>query len=235
MLSSEAPDTRHLHIEFFIEPRENPAKSRKEGRPIYEDKEFVRIKFVGDPKKELVEFAHVKFDRDRATGEWVTYAQAFHKHYEAFKTGEAVKGEGTPLEELPFINASKRAELKALHIHNAEALAQLDGANLQKLGMFGRSLKDQATAYLAKAKDSALETRLAAENADLRARLEALEAAMRTPAPNPEPAQPASQFDSWTDETIKAFIKQHTGYAPRGNPSRTTLISQAEQITVEAA
>lgn len=232
-------DTRHLHIEFFVEPVENQAKSRTEGRPIFEDKEHVRIKFVGDPKKELVAPAHDKFTRDRATGEWVTYAQVYHRHYEAFKTGLAAKGEGTPISELPFLSEAKRAELRALHIHTAEALAGLEGTNLTRLGMYGRSLKDQAKAYIARAKDSALETRLAGENAELRARLAALEAQMRTPAP--PPAAPNSEeespsiFSGWDDAALKGFIKERTGAGPKGNPSHETLIRMAEEANAKEA
>ena len=79
----------------------------------------------------------------------MTYAQAYHpRHYEAFKTGEAAKGEGTPIEELPFLTAARRAELKALHIHTAEALSQLEklARHSPNLGMFGRELKEK-TAY----------------------------------------------------------------------------------------
>lgn len=229
-------ETRHLHIEFFIQPEENPAKTRAEGRPIFEDKEFVRIKFVGDPKKELVAPAHDKFMLDRGTGQWITYAQAYHRHYDAFKTGQAALGEGTPISELPFLSEAKRAELKALHIHTAEGLAGLEGTNLSRLGMYGRQLKDQATAYLAKAKDSALETRLSAENASLKARLEALEALMSTPAPAVSaPAEAVSVFSGWDDAALKAFIKERTGTAPKGNPSHATLVQMAEKAVAETA
>lgn len=169
-------DTRHLHITFSLEPVENPNKSRAQGRPIFEDREMVEIKFVGDPKKVLVAPAHEKFTRDQGSGHWLTYAQAFHRHYEVFKTGEAAKGEGTPIDELPFLTAARRAELRALHIHTAEALSGLEGAPLANLGPFGRELKDKAAAYITRAKNSAADNGLIEENANLRRRLEALEA-----------------------------------------------------------
>jgi len=202
MLDPEA--TRHLHIEFFIDPVENVKKSEAEGRPIFEDREMVRIKFVGDPKKELVAPAHDKFMRDRETGAWISYAEAYHRHYEAFKTGQAALGEGTPIAELPFITAAKRAELKALNIHTAEGLAQLDGTNLQRLGMYGRDLKNKAQAYIDDAKAKAPVAHLAAENAALRERMEALEEmlkASQTPQPPPEaprrgPGRPPKQAEA---------------------------------------
>lgn len=176
---SISSDTRHLHITFYIDPIENPAKSRAEGRPIYEEREMVEIKFVGDTKRILVAPAHEKCARDPSTGKWASYAQIYHRHYDAFRTGEKAKGEGTPIEELTFINAARRAELKALNIHTAEALSQLEGPNLATLGMFGRELKDKAKTYIDKATDAALANMLVEDNARLRQRLEAFEARER--------------------------------------------------------
>jgi hypothetical protein len=232
--------TRHLHIEFRNVAVENKAKSLKEGRPIYDQQEQVYIRFAGDTKKELVAPAHEKCMRDPSTGLWVNYAQVYHRHYEAFRTGQEAAGEGTPVEELPFIDAARRAELKALHIHTAEALAGLEGINLSRLGMFGRELKEKAKAYIDKARDSALETRLAAENAELTQRIAALEAQLSTgpaPAEPPSPSTPepetetnAEIFTSWDAGALKAFIKDRSGEAPKGNPSRDTLLRRAQEL-----
>jgi hypothetical protein len=243
-------DTRHLHITFFVEAVQDKAASLKEGRPIFKDQEFVRIKFVADKNRELVAPAHdkYKFMRDPITGDgqYITYAMDFPRHYQAFKDGLAVAGEGTPIEELPFITAAKRAELKALHIHTAEALAQLDGTPLQRLGIGGRELKNQAEAFLAKAKDSALETRLAAQNASLTEELEKMKAQMadlmrmqgQPVAPDGLPDTPgvptgASQFEDWEDADLKNFVKERTGTAPRGNPKHETLVSMAEDVAAK--
>lgn len=245
--ATDTGDTRHLFIEFFLDAVENQNKSRKEGRPVYDEREFVRIKFVGDPKRIHVAPAHEKFWRDPSTNTWVSYAERYHKHYDAFKTGEAVKGSGTPLEELHFINVAKRAELKALNIHTAEALAQMDGAALARVGMYGRSLKTQAQAYLDSAAKTAPFSKLAEENAALVARIQALEAQMATG----KPAAPAvsddamadriedamaaeaearvSRFNNWSDADLKAFIKDRTKKAPQGQPSHATLVRMAEE------
>jgi hypothetical protein len=234
----DSSSTRHLHIEFKNVAVENKAKSRIEGRPIFEQQEQVHIRFVGDTKKELVAPAHEKCARDPGNGQWISYAQLYHKHYDAFKSGQEVAGDGTPVEELHFIDAAKRAELKALHVHTAEALAGLEGNNLTRLGMYGRELKEKAKAYIEKAKDSALETRLAAENAQLKARLEALEAQVgrSTPGEQTAPTEfeaeaPAGTvFESWDDPTLKAFIKERGGTVPKGNSSHASLVRQAQEL-----
>lgn len=247
----DAMSTKHLHITFFSEPIENARKTREAGRPIYDEREMVRIKFVGDPKRELVALANEQCVKDPATQQWVSYAQLYHRHYEAFKSGEAAIGDGTPISELPFLNEAKRAELRALHIHTAEALAQLEGTNLTRLGMFGRELKEKAQAYIDRAKESAVESRHAAENAMLKARLEVLEAQLlQGRIGNREIVQPAddteqpgndettgqpSVFDNWDDKALRAFIKEQTGAAPKGNPSHETLVRLAEEANAKEA
>ncbi|MCU0905633.1 MAG: hypothetical protein MUE83_17460, partial [Tabrizicola sp.] len=47
-----------LGVEFFMKPVENKAKSKEAGRPIFEDREMVRIAFPGDSKREHVAPAH---------------------------------------------------------------------------------------------------------------------------------------------------------------------------------
>lgn len=252
----DASSTKHLHIEFKNVAVENRARSLTEGRPIFDQQEQVHIKFVGDTRKELVAPAHEKCARDPETNQWVSYAQLYHRHYEAFKTGEAAVGEGTPISELPFLTEARRAELRALHIHTAEALAQLEGTNLSRLGMFGRELKEQAKAYIERARETALESRLSAENAALKAQIDALTLQVQTmqmparvmpqvpdmpDASDLTTAQPTaadappSVFTDWDDATLKAFVKERTGATPKGHPSHQTLVRLAEEAHAKEA
>lgn len=230
-----------VHVEFFAEAIENPAKTRSEGRPIYEDNEFVKIKFPGDQKRVHVAPANERYRRDPGTNGWLTYIDDFPKHYERFKQGLEQSVIGTPLSELPFLTESKRAELRALNIHTAEQLSGLDGAPLGRLGMGGRGLKDQATAYLEHASDTALETRLAGENAALREQMASLQAQMaevlslKPAVKTAATTSTTSPFDDYQDEDIKAFIKDRSGSAPRGNPSHETLVRMADDIIANEA
>lgn len=165
-----------VHVEFYVEAIENPAKSKTAGRPIFEDQEFIRIRFPGDKNRIHVAPAHEGYRRDKETNDWVTYAEDYPRHYAAFREHKEFIGDGTPLSELPFLTEAKRAELRALNVHTAEQLAGLDGAFLQKLGMGARALKTQAEAFIEKASGGAVEARLSAENAALKERLEALSA-----------------------------------------------------------
>jgi hypothetical protein len=228
-------DTPHLHIEFFAEAVQNKARSALEGRPIFEDKEFIRIRFRGDRNRVLVAPANEGAIRHPETNLPWSYKDRFPKHYAAFKAGQAYRGEGTPISELPFLTEAKRAELRALNIHTAESLAGLEGTPLTRLGMGGREMKNQAEAYLAHAASSATDTRFAAENAELRSQIAALQAQFAELAKaqsQPEPA--VSPFQAWDDATLKSWIGEKTGTKPKGNPSHATLVGMADEINATA-
>jgi hypothetical protein len=226
-------DHTHLHVEFFSNPVENKAKSAQEGRPIFEDAEFVRIKFRGDKNRILVAPAQDTHVRDRDTNRWLTYAESYPKHYDAFKQGQEFIGDGTPISELPFLTEAKRSELRALNIHTAEALQGLEGTPLQKLNMGGRALKDQATAWLTKASDGALESRLAGENAALKEQMALMQAQIAELVGGKKTAPVAASTSPFADMTVadlKAFLEDRNGTKPRGNPSKATLVAMCEAV-----
>ncbi len=239
-------DKPHLHVEFFTDTNENPVKSQAAGRPIFDQKEMVRIRFVGDNKNVLVAPANQGSIQDKATGRRLTYIDRFPEHYAAFKRGQTdYIGDGTPLSELPFLTEAKRKELQALNIHTAESLAQLDGAPLQRLGMGGRELKNKAQAYMDRANGSAGVTKLASENAALKEQLENMQAQMNAlaakvsaapvAAPVVEDDVSGSQFNDWADDDMKAFIKDAKGQGVRGQPSHATLVRMCDEIVAENA
>jgi hypothetical protein len=117
----------HLHVEFYADAVKNERLSAQSGRPVFEDAEFVRIKFVGDKNNVLVAPAHsTGTARDPFTNERMTYAQQFPKHYEAFQKHQEFRGTGAPLEEIGLSQA-KIKELNAANIYTVEALAGMDG------------------------------------------------------------------------------------------------------------
>lgn len=230
----------------------NEAKSKKAGRPIYDDLEVIEIRFAGDKQKVAVFPAHeAEPNATRESiangGEVITYAMAYKEQYKRFKSQEVQVADGTPLSELTFLTQAKRYELKALNVHTAEALAALDGMPLKQLGMGGRELKNQAQAYLAKASGSADVTRVAAENEGLRQQVADLQAQMAALASGQQPSAGSDEegderegegdggnegkaLEDCTDAELKAFIKRETGESVKGNPSRETLLNRALEI-----
>ena len=213
-------DTSHLLVEFFMEPRENKRKSAEAGRPIFDDVEFVKIRTAGDPKTVFIAPAHSPSTVRDLNNRPLTYAQAHKGPYEAFREGVEYVGAGTPLKEAPFLSASKAKELAALNIMTVEALAELEGEKLGRIGMEGRPLKEAAIALLKKAQGNVDISRLEAENEALTARLEALEkninAAPASQAPETagDPTVEegeATPFDDWDAETIRAWMTEQGG------------------------
>lgn len=205
-----------IHVSFRVHTALNEMKSKKTGRPIFDELEVIEIRFAGNKQTVAVYPAH---DLDpEATrennNEPVTYAQRYNKQYLAFKNQTTQAQSGTPLEELPFLQQARRRELKALNIHTAEALAALDGQPLRQIGPGGRELKNQAQAYLDNAAKSVDVVAMAADLAALRrqveerdamiAQLSAGGAVLPPPADaeddDPEPEDDADDADDEGDE-----------------------------------
>lgn len=223
---------------FFIHTEPDVAQSKKQGRPIYREFEAVEIRYPGNQSTTHVAPAHEVFktNKDFSTGEVteLTYAMAWNRQYQEFKEGVAQTMSGTPLSELPFLTASKRLELKALHVHTAETLAALDGPNLKRLGMDGRELKNQAQAYLDNAAGSVDVVKMAATIAALEAKLERLTSQPVAAAVASEPEfNTVSPFAQMEPVDIKNWIKESGGEVPRGNASHATLVKAADEWNAE--
>jgi hypothetical protein len=228
-------DTSHLHIEFFVHTEEDEKATRETGMPKFKDTEMVRIKFVGDRNQEIGAPAHsLSFDPDERMQ--MTYAERFPKHYAAFKENRADYVDGTPLDQLPGITGSKVAEFKAQKVFTIEALAQLEGGALSKLGMHGREWKNKATVWLERAKDGAMDAKLAAQNADLQAQLDEMRKLIAGGAagvvtketPKIEVVQ-TGPFAGHTATDLKTYIKTKGG-TWKGNPGLDTLLAMASDI-----
>lgn len=228
------PEEARVIPVFKVISNLNPGKSKDAGRPIYDDMEVVEVRFAGDRQRVGVFPAHAMAGHqlnDQGFEEDVTYAQKWPDQYRRFKDKHQQIAEGTPLDELPFLTQAKRSELKALNILTAEALAALDGNELKALGMGGRQLKDQAKAYIEQATGGAAVTKLAADNVSLKAQLDEMRAemtAMREAARSTATSHPLNEK---TDDELKAYIKEKTGQAPRGQPSHETLVRMAIEVS----
>jgi len=187
---------------------EDEKASKKAGRPIFKDMEVVEIRIAGDRNFAPVFPAHSMWRR--VDGDEITYADRWPDAYARFKEGQEQVAHGTPLSELPFLTEGKRQELRGLKVYTAEALASLDGKNLTNLGPKGREFKDQAAAYLERAKGVATDTAL-------RARIEELEALVANGGGS------SGAEDQSERDILKAQIAEKTGAKPRGNPSVETL------------
>ena len=211
---------------FYSEPVQNKAASEKEGRPIYDDREFVEVRFPGDRLSVFVDYV-----KDEHRERWP-------EAYAAFKRGELKAASGTPLEHWPQLSRSRVAELKAAGVLSVEELAGVTDNLLPKLGMNSRVEREQARAFLETAKGGSGVSQLVAENASMREQLETMQRQIALLMRGPEPVAPEPQeraVEELSDDELKAYIKNNTGVGVRGNVSRETLVQRATEIAIDAA
>jgi hypothetical protein len=158
-------DAARPRVEFSIRGIRNNFKSEEEGRPIFEDVEYITIFIPGDAKT-IVERKVTEDDKIR-----------FGREYEGWQRTKQNLVEGTPLSEWTLLNPAMVLMLNSLNIMTVEELAGLknNDAKIQNIGTGGRKLVNQAVAYLESAKDAAATSKLVAENEALKERIDTLE------------------------------------------------------------
>lgn len=205
----------------------NNVRSAEAGRPIYDDIELVEVRWPGSRDYGVypaTERSHWLIDEITNEQRPISYAERFSKQYQQFKASQQQTKSGTPLDYLPFLTEGKRAELRALNIYTAEALAIVDGAELKNLGPGGRDWKNKTIEFLANSSDAARITKLEAELDAMKARNEVLEDDARVLA---QDRPPSKEFDGMSDAQLRDHIQALTGVAPKGNLPRKTLLRMA--------
>lgn len=148
-----------LLVEFYIDAVHLAAKSEAEGRPIFEDREFVKIIPIGDNKTVTCRMAN---DADR---------QRFAEEYAVFTKGAAQTFKGTPLNQWPPMLPAQIKMFQHFNVYTVDQLAELDDIAMNRIGPGTRPLVEKAKAFLAKAKGGAEAERFAAENLAMKADL----------------------------------------------------------------
>lgn len=218
----------------------NPAKTAKEGRPVFDDMEICEIRIAGSRNVSAFPATAVShWIDDVETGAQipVTYAERFAPQYRQFKAHDAQTKSGTPLTHVNFLTEARRAEMRALNIYTVEALAHVDGQELKNLGHGGRDLKNKAMEYLAEARSGAVNTQMAAELEASRARIAVLEEDLeraKLAKANTAGGKPDA-FADMSLEQLRGFIEEETGHAPAGNLNRKTLVRMATEAQQKAA
>lgn len=142
---------KKLLVVFSRRPHQNHVRSAEEGRPIYEEKDYVTIMVPGD-KDTVIERVATEMDIAR-----------FSDRYEAFRRKQNQETvAGTPLAAVSFISRAQVKELEYFNIHTVEQLAELSDSNSQKF-MGIQKLKQLAKDFLKAATEQAPLTSMRAE------------------------------------------------------------------------
>lgn len=156
-----------LYVQFNYEPHLSQEKTNKEGRPIYEEREYILIMVPGD-KDSIIHRPLMEMDKVRFAERYRTWKS---------KVGDQVT-EGTPLKMVPWLNSAQVKELEYFNCYTLEQLAAMSDTHVQKfMGMFG--LRQRARDFVAAAKEqaplAAIRAEIEKKDNDLAAALRAIE------------------------------------------------------------
>jgi len=129
-------DESTLQAEFYIRPVEMPFQSEQQGRPVFEDRTFVRFWVPGD-RTTVIDRETVDEDKGRFPMQWA----AFHNNAEQL-------GAGCPIGVWHEITPSQKAELNAMGFKTVESIAQASDAQCQGMGPGGVALRIKAQRFL---------------------------------------------------------------------------------------
>lgn len=121
---------------FYNRPTANPGKSAEAGRPIFEDRVFVRIHPVGE-RLNIVDRPATTQDQRRFPTQWGQ-----------FKDNRQQIPEGTPIDLLYPEHPSIGASLRAGGVHTVEQCAELSGTAIDQLGMGAQRYCNDAQKYI---------------------------------------------------------------------------------------
>lgn len=161
-------DDSGLYVEFYMRAVKNEFRSSQEGRPIYENKEYIRIQPLGD-KTKVIDRPVQKFENGGRPSD----LERFPRQWQKFLSQESQVSDGTPIQEWAPIGRAEAMELKGLGFHTVEMLAKAGEVNINFPG--GRKLRDMAIAWLEKAQGGSPISKLQSENEDLKLQVQALQ------------------------------------------------------------
>ena len=154
-----------LYATFYVRPIMNNFQSAEQGRPIYDELEYVRIIVPGDSKTTV---------DCPVTDE---FRMRFEKQYEKFKKNLSQAVTGTPLEMWPQMTVGLCAELKGMNVQTVEQLAEMSDGIAQRI-MGSHDLRRRAQAFLDAAKGEAENNKLTTELEKRDDQIKALQAQM---------------------------------------------------------
>jgi len=146
-MGQQPAQTTGLYAVFYPHAVQNETKSNEEGRPIYEDRDYIRIMVPGD-KSSIIE-RPVRFgptpmhDNNR-----------FSREFALYKQGADEQLVGTPLSEWPVISRSQCKELEFFNVRTVEQLAEMPDTAAQNFVGVGQ-LREVAKRFIDQAKEGA--------------------------------------------------------------------------------
>lgn len=186
-VNPQNPD-KLLHVEFYMHAPVDPNKSREENKKVLmPEQPFIRIMKPGD-NTSIIETPVRDDHKARFPDKWL---------YFQMQQGMVDGGKDVPgwkVEEWSFLTPEQVHELKYLRFYTVEQIAGASDAQVQRMGVGGLGMRVEARKALQEKVGAGINAELAkkdAEIADMKARMERLEALLTKPAETVAPAQPS--------------------------------------------
>lgn len=170
----EIKEQRPSYVVFETRQIEDRDATIREGRYIAKDVHYAIVTPIGSKDRiprqvddwlaQLVQQAR----EERIPRHW---ADQYKQAYEAWKRGEAVPVNGTPIKGWPLLSPAQQANVISANVLTVEDLAQANDEAQRRIGMGARDFCDKAMAWLKSAKSTGT---VAAENASLTATVASL-------------------------------------------------------------
>lgn len=171
---------------FYWKPVRNDVASKSSPVPIYDRALMVEIRSPGFKHQIHVAEVEVHYHngqvrernsgtRDLDSGRDITWREKLKTYIEAWENDTKVPDDGTALEDWPKLDVAMIATLREARIYSVEMLAAMPDNRLDAIPLGGRTLRDQAKAFLDAKNGNDQTDRLIAENTELRERMKLLE------------------------------------------------------------
>lgn len=150
----DTESTKGTYARFYISPIQNMRLSEEQGRPIFEDKEYIEIMSAGNANSIV---GRIATERDK---------RRYSRVYAMFKAGDDDQLVGTRLTEIPWIKRSQIEELTYRKIRTVENLAEISDQDCNMPGMY--ELRKKARAWIQSSNEAAPFTSMMAEIEELK-------------------------------------------------------------------
>jgi len=180
-------EERPAWVQFETRTIENKRESLKSGHYVGKDVDFVLVTpaYSKDCYEQKVELWFESVDRNVKNGrmprEW---ADHWRKAYQAWKQGQEIPVNGTPIKGWSVLSPSQEKMLLSLNVRTIEDLAAANDEGLRRMGMGGVDLRNKAIAWLKSSQDHGMVTQenaaLLNENRQLKGTIESLEGKIKS-------------------------------------------------------
>lgn len=174
-MQPEIREDRPPYVRFERRPVEDRTRSLESGVYATKDVDFAIVTPAGsrDTVERVVEDWFTQLDRQARDGrvnpQWV---KMYKEAYAAWQSGQEIPLNGTPIKGWGLLSPSQQENCIRCNVKTVEDLAQLNEDGQRRLGMGALDWRNKAAAWIKAHKAAGP---LAAENAALKARVEAQE------------------------------------------------------------